>query len=246
MQYYSPSGAPIGKRDKSHMAEFSPNPDSRKKGEVSYSTYIKRLKEQKSCSDSYRVTINKMRHMQGLLPFKDIDEFLQIVNESTFDIGDEELQKYLLTYEVVLPPPVIQEKPNLIQTKNEIQLQLNKLADTVKDTVVEKKKIPEAVPVASSTPNFDRMKFLKMMLPYYEIDELSFFETFQQINMTINKFCYARNIDEIQKQYYLEINKLLYKAFSYDFWFEKYVDFNYETLEGLIQRAMSTKRVKLE
>ncbi len=231
MQYYSPSGALIGKRDKSHMAEFSANPDSRKKGEVSYSTYLKRLKEQKNSSDSYRVTINKMRHMKGLLPFKDIDEFLQIVDESTFDIGDEELQQYLLDYEIQ-EPPINQEIKPLIK-----QIQRNDIKKIPPNEVVQPEDVPEPITI-------DVMKFLKKIVPYYENNLQAIPESYQTIKTSIEQYAKANNVFQSDKDKLFEINMILKNAFTYGLWSSNYEKLTYETFVELFDYYVKIKRAK--
>ncbi len=57
----------IGYKSKSHMAEFSPNPDGRNKGDTSFMKYDKRLKNIQSDSMSYRIEINQQRNNVSLI-----------------------------------------------------------------------------------------------------------------------------------------------------------------------------------
>lgn len=231
MQYYSPSGALIGKRDKSHMAEFSSNPDSRKKGEVSFETYMKRLKEQKSCSDSYRVTINKIRNMKGLLTFKDIDEFLQIIDESDFDIGDDGLQKYLLEYEIQEPPVKQEIKPSIKQ------VQENEIKKISSEKVVQPNDTPETIAI-------DVMKFLKKIVPYYENNLQTILVSYQTIKISIDQYANSNNVLQSDKDKLFEINMLLKNAFTYSLWSSNYEKLTYETFVDLFEYYLKIKRAK--
>lgn len=96
MQIYSKSGMPLGKKDKSHMAEFSSNPDERKKHEVPYSQHLQKVKVELDQQDALRIKVNKIRYEKGLELFSDREAFEDFVEESELDDG--RLFHFLITY----------------------------------------------------------------------------------------------------------------------------------------------------
>lgn len=96
MQIYSKSGMSLGKKDKSHMAEFSSNPDERKKHEVSYSKHLQKVKADLDEQDALRIKVNKIRHEKGLELFSDREAFDEFVEESGLEDGP--LFHFLITY----------------------------------------------------------------------------------------------------------------------------------------------------
>ncbi len=96
MQIYSKSGMLLGKKDKSHMAEFSSNPDERKKHEVSYSKHLQKVKAELDEQDVLRIKVNKIRHENGLELFSDREAFEDFVEESGLEDG--QLFHYLIAY----------------------------------------------------------------------------------------------------------------------------------------------------
>lgn len=96
MQIYSKSGMSLGKKDKSHMAEFSSNPDERKKREVSYSKHLQKVKAELDEQDALRIKVNKIRHEKGLELFSDREAFEDFVEESGLEDGP--LFHFLITY----------------------------------------------------------------------------------------------------------------------------------------------------
>ncbi|WP_345988744.1 hypothetical protein WCX18_00785 [Sulfurimonas sp. HSL1-2] len=107
MQYYSGDWK-LGIKSKSHRAEFSPNPDDRKKSEVKYHEYARRLKEEMNQEMAYRVEINKIRHQYGLEPFLDQETFNELIDDC--DLKGEALWHYLCEYDGE-PPKNSIEKP---------------------------------------------------------------------------------------------------------------------------------------
>lgn len=96
MQIYSKSGMSLGKKDKSHMAEFSANPDERKKREVPYSKHLQKVKAELDEQDALRIKVNKIRHEKGLELFSDREAFEDFVEESGLEDGP--LFHFLITY----------------------------------------------------------------------------------------------------------------------------------------------------
>lgn len=96
MQMYSNSGMAIGKKDKTHSAEFSTNPDDRCKCEVSYAKHMQKIKHESDYNDSLRIKINKIRNEKGLFLFSNQNEFEELVEESGFE--DSQLEHFLITY----------------------------------------------------------------------------------------------------------------------------------------------------
>lgn len=97
MQIYSKSGMPLGKKEKSHSAEFSVNPDERLKREISYLEHTQRVKSDLNRQDSLRIQVNKLRHEKGLKLFSDREEFEDLVDECGYE--DSKLFHYLVVYD---------------------------------------------------------------------------------------------------------------------------------------------------
>lgn len=95
MQYYSGDWK-FGGKSKSNMAEFSSNPDSRNKTDVSFAEYQRRLKEAQYSQEEYRININKIRYAHNLLPYKTQEELEEVIEDSELD-DEEELWSYLIT-----------------------------------------------------------------------------------------------------------------------------------------------------
>ncbi len=100
MQVYSGNGFKLSGKSKSNMAEFSLNPDGRKKSEVSYHKYITRKKEENNQRMTDRIRINNARYEQGLETFLNQDMFDEIIEECEFE--KEQLWNFLLTYNLQL------------------------------------------------------------------------------------------------------------------------------------------------
>lgn len=241
MQYYSPSGTLIGKREKSHMAEFSPNPDSRKKGEVSYATHMKRLKEQKNCSDSYRVAINKMRNLKGLLPFKDIDDFLQIIDDSGFEIGDEELLQYLLDYAI---NPMISTNDHDKSAENHVLIQNDSVINDLKASSSQKSVTEPQVNSVIQYMNIDLNSMFLKIVPYYQETGHDFIDTYTKIQFTIKKYVSENNVSSHDEEKLYTINRSLERAFSLKWWSEKYIYLNVDTFIEILQFYLSIKNAK--
>lgn len=96
MQIYSNSGMPLGKKEKSHMAEFSANPDERLKREVSYSMHKQKIKMEIDKQDALRIRVNKIRNEKGLSVFSDSEKFDELVDECGYE--DSKLFQYLITF----------------------------------------------------------------------------------------------------------------------------------------------------
>jgi hypothetical protein len=96
MQIKSINGYSLGQKTKSHMAEFSANPDARNKRDISYQDSKKRKKIEDEENDFYRIQVNKVRNSNNLSLFTDIEEFEDLIEESNFK--GEVLWKYLITY----------------------------------------------------------------------------------------------------------------------------------------------------
>ena len=120
MQYYSKEGRKYRGKSKSHMAEFSPNPDERLKSDISYSAHTRRLKEEASDKMQFRVRVNRKRDEKGLKVFLDQDQkkFDDIIECGKLE--GEELWSFLTICDLDARPEDIKEntKPNL--SSNEI------------------------------------------------------------------------------------------------------------------------------
>ena len=97
MQLKGANGFPLGSKSKSNMAEFSPNPDSRNKSDVSVNDRNKRILDKEDRILKYRVSINKKRLENGLYTFSDALEFEEIKDSS--DLDGEDLINYLIAYD---------------------------------------------------------------------------------------------------------------------------------------------------
>ncbi len=100
MQIYSRSGFKFGGKSKSNMAEFSLNPDGRKKAEVSYQEHMNRSREEDNNHTKFRIRINKARYEKGLATFKDQDIFDEVIEECEFE--NKQLENFLMTYDLKL------------------------------------------------------------------------------------------------------------------------------------------------
>lgn len=97
MQIYSVSGKRLGERSKSHMAEFSSNPDERLKSEISYLEHKKRKKYNEDKKNEYRIKVNQERDKKNLYTFMDQDEFEELIDNCDFK-DEQKLFEYLTTY----------------------------------------------------------------------------------------------------------------------------------------------------
>lgn len=95
MQYYSGDWK-LGGKSKSNMAEFSSNPDSRNKADVSFSEHQRKLKEAQYSEEEYRININRIRYTHNLPPYKTQEELEEIIEDSELE-DEEELWIYLTT-----------------------------------------------------------------------------------------------------------------------------------------------------
>lgn len=89
----------LSEQSKSNMAEFSPNPDDRKKKETSYKKYNQRQQDKQSQEMQFRVSINKKRdklNYQTL--FNKQEEFDEILEES--ELENEKLINFLIHYDL--------------------------------------------------------------------------------------------------------------------------------------------------
>ncbi len=98
MQIKSSNGYSLGIRSKSHMAEFSVNPDDRKKSEVSVEKHKKKIHEKEDENRKHIVSINKRRIGNGLEPFSNSEKFEEIINDS--DLEEPDLTNYLIAYDI--------------------------------------------------------------------------------------------------------------------------------------------------
>ncbi len=86
----------VGYKSKSHMAEFSPNPDGRNKRDTSIKEYNKRLMMAENSKMENKVTVNRLRNKKKLAPFLDQKEYEEIVEES--ELEGQNLFDFLITY----------------------------------------------------------------------------------------------------------------------------------------------------
>lgn len=90
----------VGYKSKSHMAEFSSNPDGRNKRDSSFNEYKKRLNIEEDIRMKNRISVNKLRDKQGLDPFLNQNEYEEIVEES--ELEGQNLVDFLIQYNLDL------------------------------------------------------------------------------------------------------------------------------------------------
>lgn len=90
----------VGYKSKSHMAEFSPNPDGRNKRDTSYKKYKRRINNQENIKMKNRISINKLRNNHKLPPFLEANEYEEIVEES--ELSGQDLVDFLIQYDLDL------------------------------------------------------------------------------------------------------------------------------------------------
>ena len=86
----------VGYKSKSHMAEFSPNPDGRNKRDTSFKEYNKRLMMAENLKMTNRISVNKLRDEKKLPPFLNQNEYDEIVEES--ELEGQNLFNLLINY----------------------------------------------------------------------------------------------------------------------------------------------------
>lgn len=140
----------IGYKSKSHMAEFSPNPDAdgRNKRDTSIQEYKRRLKIVENTTMQNRISINKIRNKQGLSPFLEQDEYDLIVEES--ELEEQNLFDFLRSYNLDISldenlkkfvPLEKEDKYQILVKNNKLYIRLDILSDLLgikKNTLLKK------------------------------------------------------------------------------------------------------------
>ena len=90
----------VGYKSKSHMAEFSPNPDGRNKRDTSFKEYKKRLNIEEDIRMKNRISINRLRNNQNLAPFLEQSKYEEIGEES--ELEGQDLVDFLIQYNLDL------------------------------------------------------------------------------------------------------------------------------------------------
>jgi len=138
----------IGYKSKSHMAEFSPNPDGRNKRDTSILEYKRRSKIVENTIMQNRISINKIRNKQDLSPFLEQDEYDLIVEES--ELEEQNLVDFLISYNLDISldenlkkfvPLKKEDKYQILVKNNNLYIRLEILSDllNIKENTLLKK-----------------------------------------------------------------------------------------------------------
>jgi len=146
----------IGYKSKSHMAEFSPNPDGRNKRDTSIKEYNKRLMMAENSKMTNRVSVNKLRDEKGLAPFLEQNKYEEIVEES--ELEGQNLFNFLIGYKIDIS---LEENLNLF------------------DEIIEKNDFPEII--SRQDMPYVRIEELSR---YLNIDMKKLLSIFKKFNRT--------------------------------------------------------------
>jgi len=104
----------IGYKSKSHMAEFSPNPDGRNKRDTSINEYKNRLMITENSKMENRISVNKLRDKNTLAPFLEQNVYEEIVEES--ELEGQDLFNFLIGYDMDIS---LEENMKIFKPSNE-------------------------------------------------------------------------------------------------------------------------------